>query len=184
MAAGVKHNAHEIAFVIGQTSPAIERELQDEFAQQVQAVARKMREKASANDFRGTLRDSVHVETRGHLDAFVAPGVGYGVYRETGTRPGRGLPRFSDPAAGDIIRWLESKAFAGRRAPRRTSMKAVQRNLELRDRYQGLSWHIFHHGTKASPFVEPTALEMAPVVAEGLRAAVQRGIASAGGAAS
>lgn len=181
MAASVKHNAHEVAVFVYQTTPEIERELEAEHTRQVQAVARKMREKAAKGDFLGTLRESIHVEARSRLDAIVVPGTDYAVYREKGTRPGRGLPRYTDPDAGDIVRWLESKAFAKTRAPRRSSKKAVQRNLELRDRYQGLSWHVYHFGTKASPFVEPTAREMAPVVAAAFRVAVERGIARAGG---
>lgn len=179
--ATVQHNAHEISVFVYQIGPEVERELEGEHTRQVQLVARALR--AKAPKFQSILTNSIHVEARGRFEAIVLPGVPYGLYREKGTRPGRGLPRFTDPAAGDIIRWLESKAFAGQRVPRRNSMKAVRRNLELRDRYQGLSWHVRHFGTKAEPFVEPTAREMAQPVAAALRAAAMRGVEKAGGKA-
>lgn len=48
----------------------------------------------------------------------------------------------------------------------------MARSNQLRDRYEALAWHVRHHGTKATPFVEPTAVEMAPKVASALRASV------------
>jgi hypothetical protein len=99
-------------------------------------------------------------------------------------RPGcKGLPRFSDPEAADSVAWLRTKAFTGRSAPRPNSMAAVRRDLELRDRYEGLAWHIRHKGVKASPFIAPALAELESVIRVRLQAAAERAIAKRGSAA-
>jgi hypothetical protein len=60
--------------------------------------------------------------------------------------------------------------------------RALQtQQTELRDRYEGLAWHVRHFGVKAHPFVEPTAKEMEPVVLRRLDLAVRRVLAARGG---
>lgn len=177
------HNAHQVAARLAGIPAAVRSEVDPVFARQVQAVARTMRDKAPK--FRTTLTNSVAVENRGPLDAIVKPGTAYAYYKEKGTKPGS-VPRFFDPKAADLIAWLESKvsrATGEKRKPRRGTAKFTARELELRDRYEGLARHIRRRGTKAQPFVEPTAQEMAPIVARELRAAVLRGLAKPGPAA-
>lgn len=173
------HNAHQVAARMRAMPGAAQSAVEPVFVAQVQRVAGLMREKAPK--FRSTLTNSVGVERRGPLDAVVKPNTAWAFYKEKGTKPGKGVPRFSDPEAADLIAWLESKITsayraAGKSKPRRNTMAAVQRNLELRDRYEGLAWHIRHHGTKAQPYIEPTAVEMAAIVARELRAAIVSGL--------
>lgn len=175
------HNAHQVAARLRATPGAVQAAVEPVFLAQVQKVARVMRDKAPK--FRTTLTNSVGVELRGPLAAVVKPNTAYAYYKEKGTKPGN-VPRYFDPASADLVAWLESKvsrAIGEKRKPRRGTGKFTARELELRDRYEGLAWHIRHHGTKAQPFVEPTAIELAASVAQELRAAVLRGLQAANG---
>lgn len=142
-----------------------------------------------APKFRTTLANSVREKKESDLAWLVAPNTEYAVYREKGTRPGRGLPRFFDPAAADIVAWLEGrigdsarKADPKWRPGRLGSKRRTAAELELRDRYEALSRYVYLHGTKATPFVAPTAEEFRQVVPNALVAAVRRGVSLAAGA--
>lgn len=178
--AGVEHNAFEVAARFRAMGPNARAAALREFSVWVQKVVRTMRSKAPK--FQSELTNSVHAESRGELEALVAPGVSYSLARETGTRPG-GLPRFNDPAAAPILAWLQSKAFAGQRSPRRGSAAFTARELELRDRYQGLAWHVRRHGTQATPYVRPTAEEVAGPFALAMAQAITGALRGSGGAA-
>lgn len=126
----------------------------DELARLAQEAVNFMKMKAPK--WRSTLTNSIRADKVADHEWSIGPGVDYGRAVEEGRGPGKGLPRFTDPAAADIVAWLTTKVFAGRRRARRTSMKAVHENLELRDRYQGLAWHVRHKGIKAHPYAAPT----------------------------
>lgn len=131
--------------------------LVDELATLAQGAVNFMRR--AAPKWRSTLTNSIRADKVSSYEWDIGPGVAYAPAVEEGRGPGKGLPRWNDPAAADIVAWLTTKVFAGRRRARRNSMKAVRENLELRDRYQGLAWHVRHKGVKAHPFAAPT-LEM------------------------
>ncbi len=134
----------------------------------------------------GLLVESIHQSRLSHQEWEIGAGADYAIAVEEGRRPGKGLPRWSDPAATNIKAWLESKVFRGVRRARSTSMKAVHENLELRDRYQGLAWHVRHKGIKAHPFAAPTLEMMERAFPARLELAARRYLASAqppGGAA-
>ena len=139
-----------------------------------------------APKWRSTLTNSIRADKVSDHEWSIGPGVDYGRAVEEGRGPGKGLPRWSDPAAADIVAWLTTKVFAGRRRARRTSMKAVNENLELRDRYQGLAWHVRHKGIKAHPFAAPTLDMMERAFPARLELAARRYLASqqAGGGAA
>lgn len=102
---------------------------------------------------------------------------------EDGVKPGgKGLPRFFDTASKSVVDWLQGRAFAGQHKPRKGSKALAARELELRDRYEGLAWHIRHFGVKAQPFFGPAVDEIEPVFFERLDAAAKRAMDKRGGA--
>lgn len=170
----VAHTAHVVAARYLARGPAVNAALADEVEVQAQLVARRMREEAPK--FHTELTNSVHVETTGPMERLVAPGTDYAEAVHDGVKPGKGLPRFFDPEAVDIVRWLESKVRGAVKRARKGSARFTAQELELRDRYQGLSWHVRHEGTKANPFVDRTHEAMAASVVAGLKAAVARAL--------
>jgi hypothetical protein len=175
---GVQHNANEIASRYEARSRGIIQAVLAELEVQAQLVARALRAKVAK--FRSTTALSIHVEDTGDFEKTIAPGTAYAWYIEHGVKPGgKGLPRFFDPASADIVAWLQTKLRAGGRSPARGSKAFQSAELALRNRYEGLAWHIRHYGVKAQPFIEPTAQELAAPVAAALRAALL-GAAGAG----
>lgn len=150
------HNAHEVSLSLELHGSEMEREVWAEMARIAQEAARKMRDLAPK--WRSELVNSITVTMPAPNTWEIRPGAEHGLYREKGQRPGKHLPRFFDPAAKSIVDWLASKAFTGRRRASKGSRAFTNRELELRDRYMGLSWHVFHEGLRAQPFVEPVAV--------------------------
>lgn len=176
-------NTQRIVQTMQRMPPAMEAALRSELDTLAQLVARRMR--ALAAKWRSLLTNSVHVESPAPLVRDIRPGTDYAEAVEKGVRPGgKGLPRFGTPASAGIVAWLSSKAFAGTKTPRRNSQAAASRLLELRDRYEGLAWHIRHKGVKAQPFVEPTFRQMEPVVRVRLQAAAEAALRNAPGASA
>lgn len=160
----------------------LEREMEGELDVCAQLLGRAMSRRAPK--YRSLLALSVRIQSPEPLTRDIGPTASYAGAQEEGVKPGgKGLPRFFDPAAEDIKGWLEKRISGGRRAPRRFSAAAQTANLELRDRYEGLAWHIRHHGVKASPFIEPAFDDQAPSIEKRLIAAAQRAVKLAGGAA-
>lgn len=150
------HNAHEVSAALDLHGEDLERQVADELARISREVSRRMRELAPK--FRSELTNSIVPTPDGPMAWTIRPGVEHGIYREKGQRPGKGLPRYFDPAAKSIVDWLASKAFAGLSRVRKGTGRFTARELELRDRYMGLSWHVRRKGLRAQPFVEPVAL--------------------------
>lgn len=180
-------NTHELDPSVYRVTAALEahgvemeREGWAEMARLAQEAARRMRELAPK--WRSTLANSITVSTPAPNTWEVRPGVAYGLYREKGQAPGKHLPRFFDPAAKPIVDWLASKAFAGLKRVRLGTKRFTLRELELRDRYMGLSWAVKHRGLKAHPFVEPTAREFEKRVPQRMAALVKRLVEKANGA--
>lgn len=170
----VAHNAHVVSARFLARGPAVEKALDAELDVQAQLVARKMREEAPK--FQTVLTNSVHVEKPSAMVRLVAPGTDYAEAVHDGVKPGKGLPRYFDPEAVDIVRWLESKVRGPAKRARRGSARFSAQEVELRDRYQGLSWHVRLFGTEPNPFVDRTHEAMAGSVVAGLKAAVARAL--------
>lgn len=152
--------------------PDTENALVAELNTVAQLFARGM--KLRAAKYRSMLANSINVHETGPLMREIKPGAAYALAQEKGVKPGgKGLPRFFDPASAGIVEWLRGQAFRGRARPRRFSGAAMAQNRELRDRYEGLAWHIRHKGVKATPFVEPTFRALEPVARVRLIAAAQ-----------
>jgi hypothetical protein len=168
---------HQIVFALKQHGDDMERGISAELDVLAQMAARRMRELAPK--FRSVLTNSIHVESPDAMTRHIAPGAVYSEAVEMGVKAGgKGLPRYLDPASASILAWLEKSSFKGSPRVRKNTMGAVLRNLELRDRYEGLAWHVRHNGVKAHPFVAPTAKEMEPVVLHRLDLAVRRILAA------
>ena len=165
----VKHNAYYVAARLEARGPALEKAMADALDVQAGKVMRIMRQQSPK--FLNTLMESIHVEKPTAMSRLIAPGTDYAEAVHAGTKPSKGLPRFFDPEAGDILKWLESKVRGTAKRPRRNSKKFTAAELELRDRYQGLSWHVRLYGTKPNPFVERTLVETASGVVAALKAA-------------
>lgn len=172
MNTGGSANTYQVTEAMEAHGQHMEQGLMSEMADLAQVAARRMRELAPK--WRSELTNSIHVSTPQPGTWEIRPGVMHGLYRELGQPKGKGLPRFFDPAAKPIVDWLASKAFAGLGRVRRGSARFASRELELRDRYMGLSWHVMHKGLKAQPFVRPTHEEMAILVPQRMAAAAKR----------
>lgn len=184
---GLQHNAPEVAARLQLAQQRIRAELEGTLAGLAGRVAARMR--IVAPKWRSTLTNSVREERRGPLAIVVRPTVDYALYVEKGRKPGKGLPRFFDPAAASIVAWLEGRQIAARQAAsggkpwrrgRAGSNRRRTEELELRDAYMALSRHVKFRGIKAHPFVKPTADEFREQVRAELVAAVRRGAAAAG----
>lgn len=167
---------HQVVFALRQHGQDMETTMASELDVLGQQAARRMRELAPK--FRSELTNSIVMSSPEPLTREVRPGSAHAWYAEHGVKPGgKGLPRFFDPASRPIVAWLQSKAFAGAPRVRLGTGRFTVRELELRDRYEGLAWHVRHKGTKAQPFVEPTAREMGPLMLRRLDLAVRRVLA-------
>lgn len=169
-------NAREVTVALRADGEGLLNALVDEWARLAQEAVNFMRR--AAPKWRSTLTNSIRADKVSAYEWDIGPGVTYAPAVEEGRGPGKGLPRWNDPAAADIVAWLSTKVFAGRRRARRTSMKAVHENLELRDRYQGLAWHVRHKGIKAHPFAAPTLAMMERTFPARLELAARRFLAS------
>lgn len=169
--------AHQIAFALREHGQDMEAELGAELDVLAQLAARTMRRLAAKGPTSG-LVDSIVEAKPDAMTREVRVGAGYGSAVEDGVKPGgKGLPRFFDPASKSIVDWLESKAFTGQERVRKGTGAFTAREQVLRDRYEGLAWHVRHFGVKAQPFVEPTAKEMETVMPRRLDLAVRRVLA-------
>ena len=180
----VTTNIRQVTIALRSDGEGLLNAVVDELARLAQEAVNFMR--MQAPKWRSTLTNSIRADKVSDHEWSIGPGVDYGRAVEEGRGPGKGLPRWSDPAAADIVAWLTTKVFVGRRRARRTSMKAVNENLELRDRYQGLAWHVRHKGIKAHPFAAPTLDMMERAFPARLELAARRYLASqqAGGGAA
>lgn len=111
----------------------------DRAAQEVAREAKQAAPKAFS-----TLAQSIRAVRDGELARIVAPGVNYARYVEEGAKPGKMPPREA------LLPWLKFKTRATGR--------------ELRNRSFLLARYIQRHGTKAHPYMEPTAKKMRPRV--------------------
>lgn len=167
--------AREIVFALREHGADMERGIADEVARLAQMAARRMQELAPKGAT-SKLVNSIIAEQKGPTAWEIGPhGTQYSPYVEDGVKPGgKGLPRFFDPASKSVVEWLQRTAFPGKHKNRMGSKALQSAELELRDRYEGLAWHIRHKGVKAQPFVDPTAREMEPIVLRRLDQAVRR----------
>lgn len=154
----------------------VERAVGSELARLAQQTARTMRRLAAKNS--SALVNSIAANPVGPMAYEIGAHVAHAPYVEDGVKPGgKGLPRFFDPAAKSVVDWLVRSAFGGQHKPRMGSRALQSRELELRDRYEGLAWHIRHFGTKAQPFVKPAFDELTAIAGARVGAAVQRAMA-------
>lgn len=184
--------AHEVVFALREHGADMERVVADEVAVLAQQAARTMQRLVPKS--RSTLWKSIDVRKVGDMAYDVRPTVNYSEFVEYGVKPGgKGLPRFLDPASASIVDWLMSHPSKSGRTFDRSAVKKARTGsrvmqaamLALRDRYEGLAWHVRKHGVRAQPFVAPTAKEMEPLVLRRLNLAVRRVLAArpdAGGA--
>lgn len=160
---------------------AVERAVGAELARLAQLTARSM--KRLAPKFRSGLTNSIEAKQTGDMAWEIGAHADYAANVEDGIKPGgKGLPRFFDTASKNIVEWLQSKAFGGKRKPRMASRAMQSRETELRDRYEGLAWHVRHKGTRAQPFVKPAFDELTAIAPERVAAAVRAVLA--GGASA
>jgi hypothetical protein len=179
-----------VLLAMRQVPVTTEHELEGELDALGQLVARRMRALSVRRTagFKpagvGTLTNSIQSTAVEPLVREIGPHVDYAEFVERGVPAGgKGLPKFGTPESADILGWLRRAAYRGTRTPKKGSRAAVARELTLRDRYEGLAWHIRHYGVKASPFVKPALDELEPVIRVRLQAAAERAIAQTGSTA-
>ena len=174
-------NVHQVIVAMRDQGEGLQAALVAELSRQASEATAFMRQRAPK--FRSALTESINRHQISETEWEVRPAVEYSRAVEEGRRPGKGLPRWSDPGAADIKAWLTSKAFAGRRRARRNSPGAKREAQELRDRYQGLAWHVRHHGIRPHPYVRPTAEMMRVQFSRRMELAARRYLAANGGTA-
>lgn len=172
-------NVHVVSAQMRAQGAGLEQALGAELADIAQHAAVLMKNRAPK--YLSTLTNSIRAEQTGPLEWTIGPQVAYALPVEEGRKPGKGLPSWADPEAANIKAWLTSKAFAGRRRSRSKSGALKERD-ELRDRYEGLSWHVRHFGIKAQPFVGPVAEQMQRIFPARMEQAGREFLASSGAA--
>lgn len=172
----IEHNAGVIAVAIRGQGNAVYGAMYGELRTLAERIAASMR--LASPKFRSLLANSVRFQEVSVFEWLIKPHADYAPWVEKGRKPGKGLPRFFDPAASAIVAWLEAHPRGGGtfRRPRKNSKARVRHELELRDRYQALSWYVRHHGVKAQPFVADTAAQYRDIVPQALNVAVQRAL--------
>ena len=180
----VTTNIRQVTIALRSEGEGLLNAVVDELARLAQEAVNFMR--MQAPKWRSELVNTMRADKVSADEWHIGHATDYGQAVEEGRAPGKGLPRWGDPAAADIVAWLTTKVFAGRRRAKRTSMNAVNENLELRDRYEGLAWHVRHKGIKAHPFAAPTLDMMERAFPARLELAARRYLAShqAGGGAA
>lgn len=142
----------------------------DRLADRVAAVMRQ-----EAPKHLTTLTNSVRVENETTHTRLVHPTVDYAGWVETGRRPGKGLPRFFDPAAASAVAWLQARMGDAARTANPKYRKArpgtarfTAEELDLRDRYWAWSRAVKQRGIKPNAFVGRTLAKVQPLVAAAL----------------
>lgn len=182
---GIEHDAHQVAARLRGAAGQVRREMAASLAWLAPRVAATM--KGNAPKFRSTLTNSIVAKRENALSYLVQPTVAYAWNVEKGRKPGKGLPRFFDPAAGSAVAWLESRISGASlaanpkfRPGRIGSKRRTAAELELRDRYMAWSRHVKLRGIRAQPFVAQTADEWRQLAPATLRAALRRGLEGSG----
>ena len=169
---------HQVVFALREHGADMERGVQDEMLVLAQLAVRTMR-RLAAKGPTSNLVNSIRADHVSATAVEIGPHVTYADAMENGVPAGKkGLPRYFDPASKSIVDWLKSTAFPGQHKGGMGTRALQDQETELRDRYEGLAWHIRHFGVKAHPFVKPTAEEMEPVVLKRLELAVRRVLAA------
>ncbi|MDP1530318.1 MAG: HK97 gp10 family phage protein [Rhodoferax sp.] len=172
---------HQVVFALREHGQDMERGVQSELTVLAQMAVRTMR-RLAAKGATSDLVNSIKVDQVNGSTVEIGPHTHYAGYVEAGVKPGgKGLPRFFDPASKNVVDWLRSTAFKGQHKGGMGTRALQSQETELRDRYEGLAWHVRHFGVKAQPFVKPTADEMEPVVLKRLDLAVRRVLGARGG---
>lgn len=179
---------YQIVFALREHGEEMDKGLTDELSTLAQEAVRAMQRLAPKG--RSALWASIHADKVSPTEQHVGPGVAHAWYVEEGVKPGgRGLPRFFDPASASMVDWLRAHPAGGKARPKSAPLGSrifQAANLELRDRYEGMAWHIRHYGVKAQPFVGPVAKDMETLMPRRMELAVRRVLAmrpDAGGTA-
>lgn len=177
-------NADAVAVRLRQAGAAVRAELAGEMEIQAGRVAAEM--KRQAPKFRSTTTNSVRSDRVSAEEWLIRPHTDYAKWVVHGRRPGKGLPRFFDPASASIVAWLEEKLRGARRAvsaryrpASRGTARFTAEELELRDRYWMLSRAVKQRGIKPNDFVKRTADQVRGSVPNALLLAVRRGLRQA-----
>lgn len=136
-------------------------------ALEVASEARRVAPKAFTK-----LAQSIRDSRISPFEFMVAPGVNYARAVEDGTKPGK------MPNPDFLFYWVKRRA--GISWAKRGSVKRQKQRDEIRDRAWGLALYIKEHGTKAQPYMKPTAEKMGDRVIELVRQGVVDGLHEAG----
>jgi hypothetical protein len=182
---GIDTNAMSVAAKYRRAGVLIRQALEQELDALSARAAAAM--KLKAPKFQSTLTNSIRVDRESRFARFIGPHTAYAINVEKGRRPGKGLPRFFDPAAASAKAWLQAQINAPllaanpkRRNPRVGSKRMQAEQTELRDRYMAFSRHVKFKGLKPHPYVQPVVDDFRGIAPQSLAAAVKRGAQAAG----
>jgi hypothetical protein len=102
------------------------------------------------------LARSITIERPSELERRIAPSVNYGLYVEQGTGPAAGRPRYW-PNVHNLAEWVKLRFRVQFRNTRKGSAARQSQLEEWRDATYRLARVIYLRGTRAQPFVAPTA---------------------------
>lgn len=181
MSAAAQTNAAAVAARLRRARDAVQAELAGELSLQAQRAEAVM--KREAPKYLSTMTNSIRAEKQSDTEWLVRPHTDYAKWVVHGRKPGKGLPRFFDPASSAIVAWLESKLRDARRAinpryrpDRVQGARYTAEALELHDRYWMLSRAVKARGIKPNNYVKRTADRLQGTVPDALAAAVRRGL--------
>lgn len=178
---GIDSNAAAAADRLRRANEAVRAELAGEMNNQAARIAVALKRNAPKGF--STLTDSIRVDPDQPLLKVIAPHTDYAKWVVGGRKPGKGLPRFFDPASAAVVAWLQARLQGARlavnlkyRRGARGTARFTAEELELRDRYWMLSRAIKARGIKPNDFIKRTAQQFATSTPDALRAAVRRGL--------
>lgn len=137
-----------------------------------QMIARTAKRNASQRMLFGNLTNSIVVERVGELHFRVQTGVNHARAVEEGTGPAAGRQRYFPNVQSLEQHIRQSRHMRGFNTWSRSKRKRATQERAIRDRAWGLAWHILDKGTKAYPYMAPSAEEHR----SGLHRMVERGV--------
>lgn len=153
---------------------SLQANLQDDLDRAGDEVAREM--KLEAPKAFSNLVNSIRAERDSVLSRWVGSGLNYAIDVERGTGPAAGrAPYF--PNVANLEPWVKLRSGISLRNTRQGTPQRQGQLDDLRDRAWAAARAIAMRGTRAQPFVGPTAEKMAPRVAAILGGSVDRTLA-------
>lgn len=153
------------------------RQLHADLARGAEMVRRRAVGLARTHDVTGNTAAGIHAVEEGELAFRVTPGSKVAVFRELGTGPAAGKPRYypNPDALKDYL--ITAPRYRRHDWARAGSGKRGEQELSLWFRSRAWAWHIYNRGTKPQPFMRPAFEETKPAILALLKGGAARAAA-------